>query len=76
VQQLETWLAQANREAGRTGKELTPHLLARLAELSAGRTVAINLRLLKENVALATEVACALAIPGHTLSAQTKVDAR
>lgn len=77
AQQLETWLAQANREAyAPAGKELTPYLLARLAELSAGRTVATNLRLLKENVVLATEIAGALAKPRRTLAPQTKVDAR
>ena len=68
AQQLESWLAQADREAGaHTGKELTPYLLARLAELSAGRTVAINLRLLNENVVLATEIASALAKPRRAL---------
>jgi len=68
AQQLEVWLAQAQREIGVHGKDLTPYLLARLAELSAGRTVAINLRLLKENVMLATEIAGALAKPRRPLS--------
>ncbi|MBS3967931.1 MAG: pseudouridine-5'-phosphate glycosidase [Truepera sp.] len=73
AQQLEVWLAQAQRSPasirriGMHGKDLTPYLLARLAELSAGRTVAINLRLLKENVMLATEIAGALAKPRRAL---------
>lgn len=62
---LEAWLAQAHREIGSGGKDLTPQLLARLAELSDGRTVDVNLRLLKENVALATEIACALTERRH-----------
>lgn len=43
------------------GKDATPFMLARLAELSEGRTVRVNTRLLRENARLAAEVARALA---------------
>lgn len=47
-------------EAGVSGKELTPFLLNRLAELSEARTVEVNLRLLRENARLAARIAVAL----------------
>lgn len=59
-----TWLARAREladDAGVRGREATPFLLARLAELSEGATVEINLRLLEENARLAAAVAGALA---------------
>jgi pseudouridine-5'-phosphate glycosidase len=46
--------------AGIGGRELTPFLLRRLAELSEGRTVEVNLRLLRENARLAARLAVAL----------------
>jgi pseudouridine-5'-phosphate glycosidase len=61
--ELAAWLAQARqeaREAGVRGKRLTPFLLSRLAELSGGRSLEVNLRLLKENARLAAELALAL----------------
>lgn len=54
---------QARRDmdaAGVTGRDSTPFLLARLAELSEGRSVDVNLRLLEENVRLATKIARAI----------------
>lgn len=63
-QQLGEWLARAEREAsasGLRGKEITPFLLARLAELSDGRTVEVNVRLLHENAELAARIAVELA---------------
>jgi len=47
------------QEAGVRGAALTPLLLARLAELTAGRTLSANRRLVVENARLAAEVAVA-----------------
>ena len=47
--------------AGIHGRDTTPWLLARIAELSAGETVEVNLRLLRENSALAARIAVELA---------------
>ncbi len=51
--------------AGIRGRDTTPFLLARLAELSAGATLEVNLRLLEENALLAARVAAAMAALGH-----------
>jgi pseudouridine-5'-phosphate glycosidase len=54
------WLAQAEalaRTTGVTGAKVTPFLLARLAELSGGRTLAANRALVVANARLAAEVA-------------------
>ncbi|MER3445035.1 MAG: pseudouridine-5-phosphate glycosidase [Meiothermus sp.] len=62
--QVQSWVEQANQEAARRGiygKALTPFLLSRLAELSGGVTVEVNLRLLEENARLAARIAGALA---------------
>lgn len=67
-------LARANaaaKEAGVHGRDTTPYLLGSLAELSEGRTVEVNLRLLEENTALATEVARAISELG--LSAKSRI---
>lgn len=48
-------------ERGISGKAVTPYLLSRIAELSGGRTVRANVELLKNNVALACEIAKLLA---------------
>jgi pseudouridine-5'-phosphate glycosidase len=62
--ELARWLEQAESELGEErGRGVTPYLLARLADLSQGRTVEINLRLLKENAALAAEIARAVVAP-------------
>lgn len=61
--QVQSWIEQANQEAARGGihgKALTPFLLSRLAELSGGVTVEVNLRLLEENARLAARIATAL----------------
>lgn len=62
-QALAGWLEQAHREAPDqlSGFERTPYLLARLAELSAGQTVEVNIRLLKENAQLAAIIAIHIA---------------
>ena len=58
------WLAEAERAAraaGVTGAKVTPFLLARIAELSSGKTLAANRSLIVANAGLAAEVAGALA---------------
>lgn len=60
-------MARANEkahQAGVRGREATPFMLASLAELSEGRTVEVNLRLVEENTRLATAVATAIAATG------------
>lgn len=62
--ELEAMLQEAIREcaaAGITGAATTPWLLQRLAQLSEGRTVAVNHALLEANARLAGAVAHALA---------------
>jgi pseudouridine-5'-phosphate glycosidase len=63
--EFEALRQQAEAEAvrqGITGKALTPFLLTRLAELSQGRTLAINRALIVANARLAAQVAGALCI--------------
>jgi pseudouridylate synthase len=57
------WLERARAdldERGLRGRDATPFLLARLAELSDGATVEVNLRLLEANARLAARVAAGL----------------
>jgi pseudouridine-5'-phosphate glycosidase len=57
-------LARADQQAahaGITGKAVTPFLLARLAEATAGRSVTTNRALLLANARLAAAIACAQA---------------
>jgi len=56
---LETAQRQASA-AAITGKELSPFLLARLVELTGGATLRANLALLRNNAAVAAEIAIAL----------------
>jgi pseudouridine-5'-phosphate glycosidase len=61
--EFEAWLHEAERDAraaGVTGARVTPFLLARLAELSGGRTLAANRALIVANARLAAEVAAAM----------------
>jgi len=61
--EFEHWLKEAEaaaRTADVRGAALTPFLLARLAELSGGRTLAANRALVVANARLAAEVAVAL----------------
>lgn len=53
------------REQGISGGALTPFLLARLSELTAGATLGANLALLQQNARVATELAKALAQQGR-----------
>lgn len=60
---LATFIAQAQAEAdaaGITGKSVTPFLLQRLFELTEGRSLTSNIALVKNNAALAAEIARAL----------------
>jgi pseudouridylate synthase len=63
-QSFNTALASAEQLAsadGVRGKELTPFLLKRLAEITAGQTLTVNHALVIANASLAGHVACALA---------------
>ena len=63
-EEVRFWLGEAQREADERalgGKDVTPYLLARLGDLSGGRTTEVNTRLLAENALLAAEIALALA---------------
>jgi pseudouridine-5'-phosphate glycosidase len=64
------WVAQATAEAAASataGQAVTPTLLGRVAELSAGRSLAANRALLVNNARVAAEVALALADGGWEL---------
>jgi pseudouridine-5'-phosphate glycosidase len=57
------WLRQARLAAehdGIRGQAVTPYLLARVAEISRGRTVDANIALLVNNARVAAEIAVAL----------------
>ena len=61
---IEATIASAVAEAERSGisgKELTPFLLSRLNELTAGASLKANIALVKNNAALAARVAVELA---------------
>lgn len=61
--EIEGVIAQANRQAeeqGITGADLTPFLLERMAQLSAGRSVRTNISLLHNNARVAARIALAL----------------
>ena len=60
---LKTWLMEAHNQANKqqlSGKDVTPFLLAKLAELSNGQTVTVNTQLLEENARLAAHIASSL----------------
>jgi pseudouridine-5'-phosphate glycosidase len=57
---IEQALADA-QELGIEGAGVTPFLLARVGELTAGQSLAANIELVLNNARLAAEVACALA---------------
>lgn len=62
-------IADAVAEAGKRGisrKELTPFLLARINELSGGRSLKANIALVRNNAALAAKVAVAYALMRQT----------
>ena len=62
--QIDAQIERAIGDAGRLGvtrKELTPYLLARINELTGGRSLAANIALIRNNAALAARTAVALA---------------
>ncbi len=62
---IEPYIERALRDAEEqkvVGSAVTPFLLKRLEELTEGRSVRANIALLKNNVAVATEIAKALAL--------------
>jgi pseudouridine-5'-phosphate glycosidase len=62
--EIEAEIAAAVAEAARAGiagKDVTPFLLARINALTAGRSLAANIALVRNNAALAAEIAVALA---------------
>jgi pseudouridine-5'-phosphate glycosidase len=64
AEQMNTLIEQAIEEAnlqGISGKELTPFLLKRITELTAGKSLASNIELVKHNAALAANIAVAYA---------------
>lgn len=61
--EIDGLIEQAVREAkakGITGKSVTPYLLGRMLELSNGRSLTTNMALVKNNAALAADIAKAL----------------
>ncbi len=58
-QALTSGLARLRRE-GITGKAVTPHLLAHFHEVTGGRSLAVNVRIILRNATLAAQVAVAL----------------
>jgi pseudouridylate synthase len=61
---VDGWIRAASAEmerAGVRGRDVTPYLLSRLAELSGGRTLESNVALLENNVRLGCAVAAAIA---------------
>jgi len=56
---IEEALADADR-AGVTGKDVTPYLLGRIVELTGGRSLAANVALVRNNAALAAQLAVAV----------------
>jgi pseudouridine-5'-phosphate glycosidase len=64
TREIEAHIAAACREAEDAGigqKALTPFLLSRVSELTGGRTLTANIALIRNNAALAAEIAVALA---------------
>jgi pseudouridylate synthase len=57
---IEEALADADRE-GVSGKDVTPYLLGRIVELTGGRSLVANIALVRNNAALAAELAATLA---------------
>jgi pseudouridine-5'-phosphate glycosidase len=61
--EMETAIAQALQDAQRdkiVGKAVTPYLLARVSEITHGRSLSVNLALLEQNARLAARIAAAL----------------
>jgi len=64
--EIDGWIDQAIAEAERDGvtrKEVTPHLLARINELTGGASLTANIALVRNNAAVAALTAVALSHP-------------
>jgi pseudouridylate synthase len=64
AEEIDARIAQAIGDADRAGvtrKDVTPYLLARINELTAGRSLAANVALIRNNAAVAARTAVALA---------------
>ena len=60
---VEEWIEKATSDAakqGIKGKAVTPFILSKVAELSAGKTLETNKSLLVNNAVLASEIAMSL----------------
>ena len=67
-EEIDAIIAQALREAGEQGvkgKSVTPFLLARIKELTGGRSLATNIALVKHNALVGAKLAVALAHTAH-----------
>jgi len=65
--EIAAYISQAVSEAeGRaiTGKAVTPYILARVVELTGGRSLRTNIALVKSNARLAADIAVSLALRG------------
>jgi pseudouridylate synthase len=71
LQEVVTEAVARVRHAGVTGQAITPAVLAAVEELSGGRSVAVNQRLIADNAELAAKVAVAYAdlAPRSTMAA-------
>jgi pseudouridine-5'-phosphate glycosidase len=58
--QIEAAVSKAEAR-GITGKELTPFLLAEIAKVTEGRSLAANIALVKHNARMAADIAVAFA---------------
>jgi len=65
---MNAWIGQALRDAqaaGIQGKATTPFLLARIKDLSEGRSLTANQALVLHNASVGARLAVALAAPAH-----------
>ncbi len=72
AEEIESLIQKAVQEAhesGIRGAATTPFLLNRMSSLTAGRSLATNLALLKNNARVAAEIACAYSNPSPRLFA-------
>ncbi len=60
IQQVIDQSIQEAESQGIKGKKLTPFLLARIAEISAGKSLVSNIELVYHNARLAAKIACAM----------------
>jgi pseudouridine-5'-phosphate glycosidase len=61
--ELESAIEQALKaadDAGISGKEITPFLLSQVSEITAGRSLEVNVALLEQNARIAAQIAAAL----------------